>query len=76
MLRGRVADALYGRTVAERAATLHESWCLGALHGSTTMRERAHRCVKVKSGKSVHMSHNFGCHGNQFGGNLCVTIVT
>ena len=25
---------------------------------------------------TVHMWHNFGCHGNHFGGILCVTIVT
>ena len=24
----------------------------------------------------VHMSHHFGCHGNLFGMNVCVTIVT
>ena len=24
----------------------------------------------------VHMSHNFRCHGNHFGRNLCVIIVT
>ena len=24
----------------------------------------------------VDMSYDFGCHGNHFGGNLCVTIVT
>ena len=24
----------------------------------------------------VHMLHNFGCYGNHFGGNVCVTIVT
>ena len=25
---------------------------------------------------TVYMSHHFGCHGNHFGWNLCVTIVT
>ena len=25
---------------------------------------------------TVHMSYHFGCHGNHFGGNLCVTIDT
>ena len=23
---------------------------------------------------NVHMSHHFGCHGNHFGKNVCVTI--
>ena len=27
----------------------------------------------VVNNDSVHLSHHFSCHGNRFGGNVCVT---